>query len=111
MSRLDLRRWTCLGARGAPQQSPILRAGIGLKLGVALGEHCLLASGELRGRGHVTQCAMQANLVVMKDEVGHDAPRIFHGQRRAWAHAVGFDSAVEAFELAVALRIVGRKRL
>jgi hypothetical protein len=81
------------------------------KLGVALGEHFLLAAGELRGRGRVTQCAVQANLVAMKDEVGDDAPRIFHGQRRAWANAVGFDRAMEALELAVRAptRSVGRR--
>src|SRR5262245_36078923 len=51
---------------------------------------------------------MQAACVVVGDELADDAAGIFQGQRRTGTDAFFLEEAMPAFDLAVALRVVGR---
>ncbi len=52
---------------------------------------------------------MKPYLVVMHHVLADDSPGVLQRERRARANALAFDGAVKAFDLAVALRIVGRR--
>ena len=71
------------------------------QFGIARLKHFPFTTGKFRRRCHVSQRAVQADFVVMRDEVGHDAPRVLNRQGRAGANAIGFDGAVKSFQLAV----------
>ena len=73
----------------------------GGELCITLGEDFLLVTGQHRRRRHITQRAVQANVVVMIDKVGHDSAGVAQCQRCPRANAVGFDRAMKAFKLTV----------
>ena len=65
-----------------------------------------VAVGEAIGGSDIAKSAVEANLVVMVDEGFGDSFGIVEGQRRFWADGLFLERAMEAFDLAVALRIV-----
>src|SRR5206468_1866339 len=82
-------------------------AGLG-ELAVAVGKDLPLTTLEPVLGGDVADGAVQADVVVVGDEIGDDAAGIVERQRHVNADAIAFDSLVPAFDLAVGLRIVGR---
>ena len=72
------------------------------------GEDLLVAAVELVLGRDVADGAVQADVVVMGDEVGDDAAGVVERQRDLDADALALEGLVPAFDLAVALRIVGR---
>ena len=79
----------------------------GFEFAVALGVDGGLAAGEVVGGGDVAEGAVQAFGVVMRDESSHDAVGVGLRERGLLANGVVFEGAVPAFDLAVALGIVG----
>lgn len=65
--------------------------------------------GQLVERRYVADGRMEPRLVVRGDELPYDPPRILDRERRTGPQAVALDRAMEAFELAVALRVVGAR--
>ena len=79
------------------------------QLAVPLGENLVLQSGELVGRGDVPERRVQPHRVVMLDVPGDPPAGFLDGSRTARPHALAFERAVPAFELAVGLRVVRRR--
>ena len=121
--RPGLRFRTWLGARVAPQQSPILRPGsisiacvarsrtlpIGataftgfFQFTVSLCEDCGFFAKQLVIRRDVFQRAVQAGFVVVTDELLGNASGIVNAQRCSRTNALGLDGPVIAFEFSVA---------
>ena len=80
----------------------------GFEFAVAGGEDLLLPSLELVLGGDVAEGTVQADGVVVFHKAGHDALGVLQGQRRTRADAVLLEDTMPAFDLAVALRVVGR---
>ena len=82
-------------------------AGLG-ELAVAFGVDGQVASFEAILGGDVIDGAVQADVVVMGDEVGDEASGVVGGEGHLGADAVALEGFVPAFDFAVGLGIVGR---
>src|SRR4051812_45375487 len=80
----------------------------GFELLIAGLENGGVAAGEAVGGGDVAQRAVEAGGVIMIDELPDDALGVFEGQRSFGTDGLLLEGAMEALQLAVALRIVGR---
>lgn len=80
----------------------------GFEFAVAGSEDCFMASFQFVLGRDVAKGRVQTNAVVMLDELCHDSPGVFRGQRRPWTDAFLLEDTMPAFDLAVALRVVGR---
>ena len=69
-------------------------------------EDFFFASVHFVVRGDVTNGVVQSDLVVMLHELCHQPACVFQRERRSWPDAIGFDCAMEAFQLSVALGII-----
>ena len=78
------------------------------ELAVAFGVDGSVVAEELVVGGDIADGTVQTDLVVVLDVIGDDPSRVFQRQRDLGANALALDRFVEAFELAVALRIIGR---
>ena len=131
-----LRFWPWNGARVGFHRCPILRPGILsiacvnlrgmllffvhafaiaspsltslLQLLIALGKDRLFATMQFVARRDVAQGAVQSDFVVLGDVIGNQTPGVFQRQRCARPDAIALDRAMIAFQLAVALRVIGR---
>src|SRR4051794_30630401 len=81
-------------------------AGLG-ELAIAVIGDLLVAVFEAVLGGDIADGAVQADGVVMDDEVRDDAPSVIEGERHVDADAVALEGFVPAFDFAVGLRIVG----
>ena len=63
-----------------------------------------VAAGQAIGRGNVAQGAVEAGGVIMIDELADDALGVLKGERGFGPDGVLFEGAMEALQLAIALR-------
>jgi len=84
-------------------------AGI-FQLLIALLKDGAMPVGKTVGRGDITERTVEADLVVVVDEGTGDSFGVFEAQRGLWADGLLLEGAMEAFYLAVALRIMGRAK-
>ncbi len=77
---------------------------------IALLKDRAMPVGKTVGRGDVTERTVEADLVVMVDEGTGDSFGVFEAQRGLWADGLLLEGAMEALDLAVALRIMGRAK-
>src|SRR5271166_2716400 len=80
-------------------------AGLG-QLAIAGDEDLQVPTFEAVPGCDVTDGTVQADVVVIGDELGHDAAGLVEGQRHLDANAVAFHRFVPAFDLTVRLRVV-----
>ena len=73
---------------------------------ITLAEDGVVTVGEAIVGSDVAEGAVEADLVVVGDEGGGDAPGVVKVQRRLWSNRLFFEGAVKAFDLTVALRIM-----
>ena len=88
-----------------PSYAPLF-AGL-CEFGVAQLEDFLVSAGEFVGGCDVADCAVQADVVVVMHIVADESAGVVERQGRAWPDAFGLESFVIAFELAVALWVIG----
>ena len=69
--------------------------------GVPCGDNRLRAAREAVGGGNVVDGRVEAVVVVVLDEGGHDAMGLFDGRGRLHADGVGLERSVPAFDLSV----------
>ena len=80
-------------------------AGLG-ELAVACGMDGGIVAEQAVVGGDVADGAVQADMVVMVDEIGDDAARLVEGERHLNADAIALEGFVPTFDLAVGLGIV-----
>src|SRR5678815_1120164 len=81
----------------------------GFELAIARGTDLVAATGEEVGRGDVADRAVQADRVVVLDELGDECARLVEGARGTRSDRVGLDGLVVALQLPVRLRVVRRR--
>src|SRR5258708_5922780 len=74
---------------------------------IAGGEDFFLSAFEFVLGGEVTDGAVQTDLIVMTHEIGDQSAGVVERQGHLDAEAVAFEGFVPAFDLAVALWIIG----
>ena len=79
----------------------------GFELFVAGREDFVVAAVEAIERGEIANRTVKTDGIIMADKGGHDPFSILQAERSFGADGLLFQGAMEAFELAVALRVVG----
>jgi hypothetical protein len=79
-----------------------------IQLAVSLGEDHRLASGQLIRRRDIADGTVQADLVVMRNEIGHDSSCVVQAQRGLHSNALPLEGLVPPLLLPIALGIIGR---
>ena len=79
----------------------------GIEFAIACGEDLLLATFELVLGRDVADGGVEADGVVVFDELAHDPPGVFRGQWRPRTDTLFLEDAMPTLDLAVALRVVG----